>query len=159
MAPFYLSDTIQGYERSILQDGRLQVILVDGRLNQGLPRLGVYFEPGEPGAGEYKEPLSTTALWKLEPLGCINRFYHSGDIVLYDVSALAGTPPVTFAGPAAGEASAGPPSMLSAGLAAVLATIVVVLLPWSLQKLFDWRRHSSLPAAESSNGAEARRAA
>jgi hypothetical protein len=92
ISPVFLSPVIGSYERELLRRTDLRYALVDGRLSTQLPRVGVYFEAGEPNANDYDAPASLAALRKFDVLAGVNRLFDSGDIRNYDVGALGANP-------------------------------------------------------------------
>lgn len=61
-----------------------QYIVVDWRMTEDTPRLGHYFEPGEPKT-PHLEPLNPDRLLKFEREPCLTRVYDSGHIIVYAV--------------------------------------------------------------------------
>ena len=61
-------------------------IVVDDRLTTDVPRIGHYFEPGEPGS-PWTTPLPASNLTKFDREKCLNRVFDSGHITIYAVSA------------------------------------------------------------------------
>jgi hypothetical protein len=88
----YTSPEFGPAEQTILQEGGIHYIVVDGRLTTALPMVGAYFEDGEEGSHRYSTPLDQEALWKFDRLQKVSRLFDSGDISIYDVGALAATP-------------------------------------------------------------------
>ena len=74
--------------RSVLEQARLDYIVVDHRLSRGLPLAGTYFENGEPDSNEHRTPIDPAGLRKFDDLPLVSRLFDSGDIVLYDVGVL-----------------------------------------------------------------------
>ncbi len=91
-SPVFFSSTLGPHELSIQQDGKIRYLVVDQRLSTGLPYLGFYFEPGEPGAFEHTVPIPLEALTKFNTRPQINRVFDSGDIIIYDVGGLINAP-------------------------------------------------------------------
>lgn len=73
---------------ALIRVARIRYIVVDQRLSQALPRVGVYFEQGEPGAYAHTTPLSGPALDKFDGAPAINRVYDDGQLVIYDTAPL-----------------------------------------------------------------------
>jgi hypothetical protein len=59
-------------------------VVVDMRLTEETPRIGHYFEPGEP-ASSYRQPLDVEHMLKFDREPCLSRVYDSGDIIVYAV--------------------------------------------------------------------------
>lgn len=64
---------------------RAEFFILDRRLGTQLPRLGIYYEPGEPDANRYTEPLDLDLFDKFDTTPQIDRVYDSGDIQVYDM--------------------------------------------------------------------------
>jgi hypothetical protein len=79
-------------ERQILRTGRVRYLVVDRRLSAGLPAAGVYFERGEVPGDVHTAPIDPAALAKFDTLAGVSRLFDSGDIVIYDLGALAHEP-------------------------------------------------------------------
>jgi hypothetical protein len=88
----FLAPTFGPAERQILRAGRVRYLVVDRRLSDGLPSAGVYFERGEVPGNLYTTPIDPAALAKFDTLAGVSRLFDSGDIVIYDVGALAHEP-------------------------------------------------------------------
>lgn len=71
-------------ERKILEDGNVRYLVIDRRISQGVPLIGVYFEQGEPDTFLHTTPVSRTALTKFDVAPGMSKFFDSGDIVMYD---------------------------------------------------------------------------
>ena len=72
--------------RKLLQDMRssgYQYMVVDTRMSKFLPRIGVYFEPDEPGAYIRSVPVLNSALTKYERLPWTIKIYQSNDLQVY----------------------------------------------------------------------------
>ncbi|MGE5602494.1 MAG: hypothetical protein ACM30E_05560 [Nitrososphaerales archaeon] len=63
-------------------------VVVDDRLTTDVPRIGHYFEPGEPGS-PWSKPLPASSLTKFDQEPCLSRIFDSGHITIYAVSAVA----------------------------------------------------------------------
>jgi hypothetical protein len=61
-------------------------IVVDDRLTTDVPRIGHYFEPGEP-ESPWRKPLPASNLAKFDQEPCLHRVYDSGHITIYAVTA------------------------------------------------------------------------
>jgi hypothetical protein len=91
-SPVFFSSTFGPQELSILRDGKVRYLVVDLRLSTGLPYLGFYFEPREPGSFEHTAPIAPEALTKFSTIPQINRVFDSGDVIIYDVGRLIDAP-------------------------------------------------------------------
>lgn len=88
LSPVFVSEQIGFVERQLMQLVSLHYVLVDDRLSTALPRVGVYFEAGEPNANAYVVPLSLSALTKFDGLPQVSRLFDDGHIRFYDISEL-----------------------------------------------------------------------
>jgi len=88
----FLAAELGPAERQILRAGQVRYVVVDRRLSAGLPSAGVYFERGEVFGDRHTAPVASAALAKFETLPGVHRLFDSGDIVIYDVGALADEP-------------------------------------------------------------------
>jgi hypothetical protein len=77
--------------RHILVGDDLSYLMVDRRLADGLPAVGVYFESDEPHAYHHVTPPSESALVKYDGVCPISRVFDSGDIIIYDTRPVAVT--------------------------------------------------------------------
>jgi hypothetical protein len=80
-------------EEMMLQQDKLQYLVVDHRLSTHLPWVGTYFGDDPP---PITQPIPLAALTKFDNVKNVSRVFDSGDIVIYDVSVLSGqrSPPV-----------------------------------------------------------------
>lgn len=92
VAPVLLSPRIGPAELDILRHADIRYVVVDHRLASGLPVLGIYVEDGEPDTDAHTTPLDPRVLAKFDASGKLSRIYDSGDITIYDVAPLTGTP-------------------------------------------------------------------
>jgi hypothetical protein len=80
---------------AILRYDRIQYLVVDRRLSTGLPRVGVYFDGEVPGPSLHAKPIDPAALAKFDGVQNVSRVFDSGDIVIYDIEAIASGQPAT----------------------------------------------------------------
>lgn len=92
LAQLFLLPQVTPYEQQLAAQIHLQYALVDTRLSTQLPRVGVYFEAGEPNSNDYDEPASLEALTKFDRMPSVSRLFDSGNIRVYDVSRLDANP-------------------------------------------------------------------
>ena len=86
----YLAETIGPVQHQIVTDGGIQYLVVDRRLSTGLAVVGHYFDRGEKRMlGFRPKPLDPQILAKWDGDPAVSRIYDSGNIQLYDVTALA----------------------------------------------------------------------
>jgi hypothetical protein len=74
-------------EFDAVKRGMVDYVLVDLRLTEALPMMGVYFEGGEDEA-IHEEPPGTAALLKFNALNEVGRPFDNGVAVIYDVRSL-----------------------------------------------------------------------
>ncbi len=84
MAPSAVDKSV----RAAIAAGHVEFVLVNRRLGNGIPTSGFYFDKGEPGAEDYKRPLSARVLRKFDKVRGASRIYDNGTIQIYAVSAL-----------------------------------------------------------------------
>lgn len=70
---------------AILQQDSIQYLVVDRRLSTGLPFVGSYYDLPD------THPIDPAALAKFDNVKSVSRIFDSGDIVIYDVEAIAST--------------------------------------------------------------------
>jgi hypothetical protein len=85
---FMFTEALDDEDIAELRNGRVQYIVVDRRLSESLPMIGVYFEGGEPDSGVHRAPISPAALAKFDTLPEISRVFDSGNLIIYDVRLL-----------------------------------------------------------------------
>jgi hypothetical protein len=88
IAPVFFSSHLGSYELAILKKARLHYLLVDLRLAQSLPGVGIYYEKLEPDAYDHSTPMSLEALTKFNTIPQMDRVFDSGDIVIYNTKGL-----------------------------------------------------------------------
>jgi uncharacterized membrane protein len=92
LSAVYFSPQIGETEQKLLQYEEIRYLVVDKRLSSGLPVRGYYFNQREPNANAYIRPIDTGALSKFDYVEQVDRIFDSGDIIIYDVRVLSGTP-------------------------------------------------------------------
>lgn len=80
--------------RQIVRGDALRYLVVDRRLSSGLPLIGNYFYPAEPGANRYRQPISPTSLLKFRRVRTLNQIFTDGTIAIYDTEPLLRARPV-----------------------------------------------------------------
>lgn len=80
--------TLGPEELHTLKTADIDYLLVDMRLTQALPRLGVYFERGED-LQRYELPPEPQALTKFNAIARVSRPFDNGAIIIYDVAPFA----------------------------------------------------------------------
>ena len=92
----YLTPEIGPVHRDIVRIGEIEYLVADQRLTTGLPVVGHYFDRGEESfVGRRESPLDPLLLSKFDNLPEVHRVFDSGNIQIYDVSALAAPLPAT----------------------------------------------------------------
>ena len=86
--PLFISPQFRPRMEEILLQDKIQYLVVDRRLSTGLPRVGTYFNKGEPNALHYTMSIDAAALAKFDSMRGVSRIFDSGDIVIYDVEAI-----------------------------------------------------------------------
>ncbi len=77
--------SVEGRVRAAIEQGRVQFVLVDRRLGEGIPTSGFYFDKGEPHAGTYTRPLAPGVLGKFDHTPFASRIYDNGSQQIYRV--------------------------------------------------------------------------
>ena len=88
VSPIFTQPTVNPTVLRLLRAGRVRYVVVDTRLCQALPAVGIYFETDEPGAYAYTAPLACAALAKFDGAAGSDRIYDDGQLVIYDTGAL-----------------------------------------------------------------------
>jgi len=91
-APLFLAAGIGAYQRDLIRQGRIHYAVVDYRLTQALPIEGHYYEKWEKLDYPYSEPIERDVLAKFDRIPRVSRIFDAGDIVIYDIGALADEP-------------------------------------------------------------------
>jgi hypothetical protein len=87
VARLLFDDKLEPVHRFIIRENTIDYVVVDQRLSQGLPVLGFYFEPEEPGASQRTAPISPQALNKFGEELRLSRLFSNGEIQIYDSTA------------------------------------------------------------------------
>ncbi len=82
ISPIFYASQLGPDEVSLLRYAGLSYLVVDQRLSQSLPLVGLYFENDTP-----TKPMSKEALTKFNTVAQLNRVFDSGNIVIYDAGA------------------------------------------------------------------------
>jgi hypothetical protein len=88
LASVFFNPTLGPTERQLMTTAQVDYMLVDMRLTEQLPMVGVYFEGGEPRPSEKRTPLSVEALAKFDNVDNMSRLFDSGHIRIYDAGAI-----------------------------------------------------------------------
>ncbi|WP_052914185.1 glycosyltransferase family 39 protein [Protofrankia coriariae] len=92
--PLYFSTTLGDYERAVIAVGRIQYVIVDTRLADGLPHETFYTENGEAPMGTR---LTAAMLAKFDTQRGSVKVYDNGPVKIYDVTALGAAAPAAAA--------------------------------------------------------------
>ncbi len=92
VSSLFLDSSVEPSDTKLMQTAHIRYLVVDLRLSTATPLVGVYFESGEPDAGQYTQPLPLSSLTKFDAVSQLNREFDSGDIVIYDVKELTDAP-------------------------------------------------------------------
>ncbi len=82
VADVFFAPRVGPAELSLLRKDQIRYLVVDSRLSGGLPHVGVYFEQGEPGTFEHKEPIDRAVLAKFDQLPRASRIFDTGELVI-----------------------------------------------------------------------------
>lgn len=88
VSDLFTSLTFGSVERDIIQSEKVRYLVVDRRLSESAPAVGVYFDRNERGAYSHKTPISPDALAKFNTVLGLSRIYDDGAIAIYDTSGL-----------------------------------------------------------------------
>lgn len=89
LSPIFFATSLDTAERFLIAQGEIDYVLVDRRLNQELPVVGVYFEEGELNSFNHRIPIGLANLNKFGRTPQVSRIYDGGDISIYDVRRIA----------------------------------------------------------------------
>jgi hypothetical protein len=89
VTPVFFSRRLTPDDSRLLRLGAVDYLVVDYRLTRALPWLGAYYDDFEPGGLKHKRPLPTAAYAKFDRTRRVSRVFDSGDIVIFDVRAVA----------------------------------------------------------------------
>jgi hypothetical protein len=92
VSPIFFSLPLDAESRELLQRGQIRYLVVDRRLSESLPAVGVYFEKGEPGAMMHATPINIKALMKFDTMPNVNKVFDGGAMVIFDVRKLSNAP-------------------------------------------------------------------
>ncbi len=82
ISPIFYASQLGPDDVNLLRYAGLSYLVVDQRLSQSLPLVGVYFENDTP-----TKPISKEALMKFNTVPQLNRIFDSGNIVIYNAGA------------------------------------------------------------------------
>jgi hypothetical protein len=92
VSSLFLDPSVAPSDIHLMQTAHIRYLVVDLRLSTATPLVGIYFESGEPDAGQYTKPLPQSNLTKFDDVFQLNREFDSGNIVIYDVKELTDAP-------------------------------------------------------------------
>jgi hypothetical protein len=84
LASVFFNPILGPTERRLMDEADVDYMLIDTRMSDQLPMVGVYFEGGEPRAGDGREPMDINALNKFDHVANMDRLFDSGHIRIYD---------------------------------------------------------------------------
>lgn len=84
-AAVFFTDRLGPDELGLLQEAGIRLVVVDKRISEGLPLVGVYFEQGEPDALRHDRPIPAQNLDKFDRATQFDRIFDSGNVVIYEV--------------------------------------------------------------------------
>ncbi len=82
ISPIFYASQLSPDEVRLLRYAGLSYLVVDMRLSQSLPLVGLYFENDNP-----TKPMNKEALTKFDTVSKLNRIFDSGNLVIYDAGA------------------------------------------------------------------------
>lgn len=88
----YLEPDIGPAQRRIIAEGNIKYLLIDRRMTTAPPVVGVYIDRGEEAFFSHDTALDPELLDKWDRQAGVHRLFDSGNIQIYDISALAETP-------------------------------------------------------------------
>ncbi len=91
--PVFISLEFGSTEEAIMRQDQLQYLVVDHRLSTELPWVGTYFNDDQT---QTTSLIPLAALTKFDNIKNVSRVFDSGDIVIYNVSAISNAPPTNI---------------------------------------------------------------
>ncbi len=88
----FLKPELRQEDYALLAQTGLHYLVIDRRITAGVPLYGFYFEEWEQKIVSFVPPVQASVLEKFEHLPGVSRILDSGDIVVYDIGALAHAP-------------------------------------------------------------------
>jgi hypothetical protein len=88
----FLSPGVGRNEIARIKRAKLEFLLIDRRLSRSLPLVPFYYEEGEIAHERHDVPIQAATLAKWDTAPGVDRIFDSGDLQLYDVRSLSGTP-------------------------------------------------------------------
>ena len=88
----FTSSSVGPNEITRLHNASLEFLMIDRRLSTALPLVKFYWEEGEIYEAPHTVPVSAQVLGKWDQAPDVDRVYDSGNIQIYDVRDLSGTP-------------------------------------------------------------------
>jgi hypothetical protein len=85
LSPAMFDPVLTGSDLRDMRADHVDYFLIDRRQARQLPRVGVYFEQGEPGQFAHKRPIPMGALQKFDSVPGVSRIYDNGADSFYDV--------------------------------------------------------------------------
>jgi O-antigen/teichoic acid export membrane protein len=88
-SPVFFDQEVTQNVTDTLKQGAVTYIVVDRRLSQQLPRVGVYLEQGEEDSYKHVVPINPLALSKFDSVAGVSLVYDNGQVAVYDVREMA----------------------------------------------------------------------
>ncbi|MCA9913580.1 MAG: hypothetical protein KC496_09540, partial [Anaerolineae bacterium] len=91
----FFSPTFMESQIETLVKYHIDYIVIDYRITTDYSMNGIYFDSKEPDAGHHELPFDPRLLDKFDYIPNTSRIFHSGDIIIYDVTSISrqsGTP-------------------------------------------------------------------
>ncbi len=83
IAPLFLTAGYGPTQDALVHAGDIRYVLIDRRISEALPRVGVYYEANEAGAYRHTAPIALAGLVKFNRLLNVSLLYDSGSIQIY----------------------------------------------------------------------------
>jgi hypothetical protein len=84
-SPVFFENEVTASVTAALRKGAAVYIMIDRRLSQQLPRVGVYLEQGEENSYKHLVPIDPRALAKFDSVVGVSRIYDNGQVAIYDI--------------------------------------------------------------------------
>jgi hypothetical protein len=84
-SPVFFDNEVNQSVTAALKKGAAVYIMIDRRLSQQLPRVGIYLEQGEENSYKHLVPIDPRALAKFDSVVGVSRIYDNGQVAIYDI--------------------------------------------------------------------------
>jgi O-antigen/teichoic acid export membrane protein len=88
-SPVFFENEVTPSVTAALRKGAAVYIMIDRRLSQQLPSIGVYLEQGEENSYKHLVPIDPRALAKFDAVVGVSRIYDNGQVAIYDIREMA----------------------------------------------------------------------